>query len=147
VEEERARNITIVEAHALWEARILVRRTGREVSLPPRGHVSFKDPGPGGSPKQQKVVVTEAEKRATLQSYNDPVDSPGFTKAMSESMNDHRAMATDKEYGMWWSATDFGSVIDHAGGDYKEEDWDLSDHDCGEGGDSELDWSAYDRRF
>jgi hypothetical protein len=135
------------EAHALWEAGILVPQDwSGGVIASPWARV-LQTPRSRWLPKAEKVEATEVEKRATLQSYNDPVDSTGFTKAMSESMNDHPAMAADKEYGMWWSATDSGSIIDHAGGDDKGEDWDLSDHDCGEGGDSELDWSAFDRRF
>jgi hypothetical protein len=85
--------------------------------------------------------------QASLRAPDDPEDTPGYTKAVQESVaaEQHRRLSTDNEYCKWWSAYESGAVIDLAESDGPSacagaasgSAWELSDYDWSKGGDDD----------
>jgi hypothetical protein len=84
-----------------------------------RGRARGRGRTPPPQPQPSPSLDAYLRHQASLRAPDDPEDTPGYTKAVQESVaaEQQRRLSTDDEYCKWWSAYESGAVIDLAESD------------------------------
>jgi hypothetical protein len=107
-----------------------------------RGRTRAKGRTPPPPPQLSPSLDAYLRHQASLCAPDDPEDTPGYTKAVQESVaaEQQRRLSTDDKYCKWWSAYESGAIIDLAESDgpaASGSDWKLSSYDWSKGGDDD----------